>query len=177
MHEIRMCESSSAIGALPVVRIGRGFTTAELMIAVGIAAILTAIAVPALNTMVANQRLKTATFDLYSAMSYARSEAIKRNAVVSITPRAGGFAFGYDIRSGASIIKSQPANTALQITAPAGVLLEFDAYGRLTSASQYQIELSSSASTSALKRCVVVSPSGRPSIRVDNNKDGNCLNG
>src|SRR4051812_38092652 len=55
---------------------GRGFTTVELMVAVGIVAILAALAAPSLLAMIATQRVKTATFDLYSAMSYARSEAI-----------------------------------------------------------------------------------------------------
>src|SRR4051812_34722849 len=54
-----------------------GFTMTEMMVAVGIVAILTAVAAPPLLAMVAAQRVKTATFDLYSAMSYARSEAIK----------------------------------------------------------------------------------------------------
>ena len=47
----------------------RGFTMTELMIAVGIVAILTAVAAPSLMSVIAVQRVKTAAFDLYSAAS------------------------------------------------------------------------------------------------------------
>jgi type IV fimbrial biogenesis protein FimT len=156
---------------------GRGFTSVELMVAVGIAAILAAIAAPSLMAMVASQRVKTATFDLYSAMSYARSEAIKRSAVVTITPHTGGFAKGYDLSVGGAVIKSQMGDPNVSISAPTGTPLAFDAFGRLTTPALYQLELSSGQPGVTPKRCLVISTTGRPSIRVDGNHDGNCING
>lgn len=156
---------------------GRGFTTVELMVAVGIAAIIAALAAPSLLAMVANQRVKTATFDLYSAMSYARSEAIKRNAVVTIAPHAGNFTQGYDLTVGGTVIKTQMGDPSIAINAPAGVPLAFDGYGRLTSPALYQLEITSGSAGTTPKRCLVVSTTGRPSIRVDSNQDGNCING
>lgn len=156
---------------------GRGFTTVELMVAVGIAAILAAVAAPSLMAMVANQRVKTATFDLYSAMSYARSEAIKRSAVVTITPHTGGFGKGYDLTVGGTVIKSQMGDPNVSVSAPAGTPLAFDSFGRLTTPALYQLEVSSGQPGVTPKRCLVISTTGRPSIRVDGNQDGNCING
>lgn len=156
---------------------GRGFTTTELMVTVGIAAIIAALAAPSLMAMVANQRVKTATFDLYSAMSYARSEAIKRNAVVTIAPVSGSFTNGYDLTVGGTVIKRQTGDPNIAINAPSGVPLAFDGYGRLTSPALYQLEITSGNVGTTPKRCLVVSTTGRPSIRVDGNHDGNCING
>ena len=61
--------------------------------------------------------------------------------------------------------------------APAGVTLAFDGYGRLTVPARYQLELTSGQVTTTPKRCLVISSTGRPTIQVDNNHDGNCING
>ncbi len=160
-----------------ILRGEQGFTATELMVVVGIVGVLSAIAAPALMPVIAAQRVKTATFDLYAALTYARSEAIKRNSVVTITPRTGGFAYGYDLTVGGSVLRSQLGNPALAISTSTGTALAFDGYGRLTSPARYQLELTSIQSGGVPKRCLVINPTGRPSIRVDNNHDGNCFNG
>ena len=155
----------------------RGFTMTELMIALGIAAILAAVAAPSLISVIAVQRVKTAAFDLYSAVSYARSEAIKRDAVVTITPRNGAFSNGYDLVAGVAVLRSQTASPGVSISAPPGLTLAFDGSGRLTTPARYQLELTSGQVGATPKRCVIISTSGRPTIHVDNNHDGNCNNG
>jgi len=67
----------------------RGFTITELLIVVTIAGILMAAALPAYNDFVRNQRVKTASFDVFSSLVYARSEAVTRNASVTVTPTSG----------------------------------------------------------------------------------------
>ena len=147
------------------VRGERGFTAVELMVTIAIVGVLSAIAAPALMSMIQTQRVKSATFDLYAALTFARSEAIKRNAVVTITPRTGGFANGYDLFDANNVVlRSHLGSPAVSITAT-NAALAFDGYGRLTSAS-YQLQLTSSQSSSIPKRCLLISPTGRPSIRV-----------
>lgn len=155
----------------------RGFTMTELMVTVGIVAILSAVAAPPLMATIATQQVKTATFDLYSALSYARSEAIKRNSVVTITPHDGVFTNGYDLAAGASILRRQIGSPAVAINAPPGIALAFDGYGRLTTPTRFLLELTAVQSSATPKRCLVISPSGRASIRVDKDHDGNCING
>lgn len=59
----------------------------ELMVVVVIMAVLASLAAPSFRTFIISQRLKTASFDLYSSLLFARSEAVKRpNGTVQITP-------------------------------------------------------------------------------------------
>jgi len=64
-------------------RVG-GFTLIELMITIAAASILMAIAVPSFNQMIISGRLTAQSNEMVAALSLARSEAIKRNASVTL---------------------------------------------------------------------------------------------
>src|SRR5215469_10951958 len=57
-----------------------GFTVVELMITLGVAAILMVIAIPSFSHMINANRLTTAANELVGALNAARMEAIKKNA-------------------------------------------------------------------------------------------------
>jgi type IV fimbrial biogenesis protein FimT len=57
-----------------------GFTLPELAVTLGIAAIMSGLAVPAYNNFVASNRLTTTTNDFVTDVNLARLEAIKRQA-------------------------------------------------------------------------------------------------
>lgn len=154
-----------------------GFTLPELMVAVAIAAILAASAGPSFVDLIATQRVKTAAFDFYSGLMFARSAAITRNTVVAITPRDGDFANGWDIRAGSTVLRSRLGIGRIAVSTPAGVTLAYDQDGRLTSSGRYDVRLAASGNPMVATRCVSVDPGGRPSIRIDANRDGNCFNG
>ena len=69
-----------------------GFTVIELMVTVAVAAILVAIAVPAFNSFVLNNRDISQINALVASFNYARSEAIKQNlgSGVEVCPTSDG---------------------------------------------------------------------------------------
>ena len=67
----------------------RGFTIAELIIVVIIAAVLAAVAVPNLSEFVKDNSRATRVNTMVTALNYARGQAVTRNARVSICKSAG----------------------------------------------------------------------------------------
>ncbi len=65
-------------------RAERGFTLVELMVTVVVLAVLIAIGMPAMNGLINSNRLTAQSNELVGAIQMARSEAIKRNAPVSM---------------------------------------------------------------------------------------------
>lgn len=68
----------------------RGFTLIEALIAVAITAILTAVAVPSFATIEQNAARRTALNNFWHSIFLARSESIKRNAVIALCKSADG---------------------------------------------------------------------------------------
>lgn len=68
----------------------RGFTLVELMVSIGILAILTAVAIPSFTSVMVNYRLTTIANTFVASAQLARSEAIKRNGRVTMCKSADG---------------------------------------------------------------------------------------
>lgn len=67
-----------------------GFTLVELMITLMVAAILVTMGVPAFRDLMIKSRLSGQVQGLYGAISFARSEAIKRGSSVTLCRSADG---------------------------------------------------------------------------------------
>ncbi|MDR1855269.1 MAG: GspH/FimT family pseudopilin [Azoarcus sp.] len=78
----------------------RGFSLHELLIVLIIAAIFASIAAPGFTVLMQKNRIATATSDISGALSYIRSEAIRRGQTVALCPNAAGLAAGWDVRLG-----------------------------------------------------------------------------
>ncbi len=65
-------------------RLAPGFTLIELLVAIGVAGILAALAVPAFNTFIMNNRDAQQINSLALSFNYARSEAVKLNTTVGV---------------------------------------------------------------------------------------------
>lgn len=172
------CRSNSS----PVLRKKEsGFTLTELMVTIVILALLTAAALPSFRPFIVGQRIKSASFDIMSTLMLARSEAIKRNTNVLVTPASGSWLNGWAVSVGGTTLSQQAAlgnGLAIACYSPGPtvtpcVTLTYASNGRILPGSTApSIQLSSTdpnANAAVTTRCIGIDLSGRP-----NSKKGNC---
>lgn len=146
----------------------RGFTLVEMLTVVAVGAVLLTFGVTGMRDLVLNQRIKTASFDVYSSLTYARSEAITRNTTVTITPSAGNWAGGWSITDASgNTLRTQNALSNITVTCStctAGIVA-YNGMGRLnldSSAAAPQFEITAPGVTGSNMRCIRIDLSGRP---------------
>jgi len=145
-----------------------GFSLIELIVALSVMAILLAIAVPSFQEFIRGQRVKTTSFDVFAALNYARSEALKRNGDVTLTPVSSNWANGWGITAASSTLRTQASQTSsVLITGPASITYGRD--GRANANATIQVDANPSTA-SILSRCISLDLSGRP-----NSKKGSCV--
>jgi len=152
-----------------------GFTLIELLIAIAILAILAAIGTPSLQSLIATSRLKTAASEMHLSFILARSEAIKRNANVTITPSdADDWSQGWSVTFGSSTLSTQNRVPGLTVsttnaayTSKTVSSVTYTGTGRENSTDGVSFVFSLTDYPSVPARCVVVDPSGRASVVKD----------
>ncbi len=140
-------------------RTARGFTIVEMLMVTVVLVILLAVGLPSFSSFTRNQRVKTTSFDLFSSLVFARSEAIARNAKVTVSPNGGSWVNGWRITdSGGTVLREEEAVSSVAITGPASVV--YRGSGRLDGAVLPAFELTSAAA-GITSRCIRIDLSGR----------------
>ncbi|MFU8817083.1 MAG: GspH/FimT family pseudopilin [Pseudomonadales bacterium] len=85
----------------------KGFTVVELMVSLAVAAILMSMAIPAFNEFIQQRTMAARGNDFVLAVTYARSEAIRRGGIVSVQSGAGGGDWGSE---GYCVVVGTPGN-------------------------------------------------------------------
>jgi type IV fimbrial biogenesis protein FimT len=129
-----------------------GFTLAELMLALGISAILVAIAVPSMRSFIDNSRIRATSESIQNGLSLARNEAVRRNRTIEFV----ALTTGWVVRVPGTTAAIQEASgregrdgLTLTFTPGDADRITFDAFGRRTtnadgSAAITQVDVASS---------------------------------
>jgi len=147
-------------------RMHPGFTLIELVTVVAIFGVLAAIAAPSFSFLIAGQRASSAATELYLAMTQARSEAVKRNANVTLSKKTGGWSNGWQIPDPSDATKNIAVHGALNdstIVGPNSVV--YLTSGRIQGNSAPAFDITTTSGSSTVHRCVSSDLSGRPLIK------------
>ena len=145
----------------------RGFTLIELVIVVVMIAILSALAFPSMRSFIVRNRVRDAASDIFIVLNQARSEALKRNVTITLSPiTAGSWLSGWHIVdpvTGGDLEAHQPLQAInMSMTGPANV--RYQSTGRLTVAAAVAFNISASSGSYTASARVAIDPSGRPYI-------------
>lgn len=139
-----------------------GFTLIEAMVALFILSILLGVGVPSFRSLVASQQVRNASFDLSSAMLYARAEATKRSANVTIAAVSNNWANGWQISAGGTVLQTQNALSDVAV-ASAYTSVVFNKNGRVANfVSGQPIRFGlTQAGGGSITRCLRIDSNGR----------------
>jgi type IV fimbrial biogenesis protein FimT len=149
----------------------RGFTLIELMVTISVMAILLMIAVPSFNDATLGSKLGSYANNLVAGAHLARSEAIKRNAAVTLCVSSDGtdcatgdWEQGWIVRAtdGTVIQRQQALPAGLKITGSENSLV-FAPSG--VGATLATFTVCRATPEGAQKRVVEISATGRPGVK------------
>lgn len=146
-----------------------GFTLIEMMVTIAVLGILVAIALPGFRAFVIDSRMTAQANEFLAALTFARSEAIKRNASVTLSAKSGNWANGWVVTdaNGATLRDHAALEGSSTLTGGA-TALTFTSNGQASATLTFN--LCNPDTEIAPGRDIVVSVSGRASII----KPGTC---
>ncbi|HEX9172275.1 MAG TPA: GspH/FimT family pseudopilin [Telluria sp.] len=140
----------------------RGFTLPEILAVMAILAVLAAVAAPSFTQLIGTMRARSISSELYVSLARARSEAIKRNAEVTLAPQTdAAWQAGWHIVDPQDPSRRLDVHGALvgaTVSGPANVV--FLPNGRVKGADLPSFDIAVSAA--GRRRCITVDLGGRP---------------
>lgn len=135
----------------------------ELLVTIAIASILATVAIPSFAGLIASQRAKAAGSELFASLLETRAEAIKRNANVTLSPKTGGWATGWQIldpANAANVIDYHGTLTSVTVTGPTGIT--YRPSGRVLAGTATSFLITTTSGTATNYECISLNLSGRP---------------
>lgn len=140
-----------------------GFSLTELMITIAIVGILAAVSLPAFRGFLQSQKVRAAASDLHLSLIKARSEGIKRNTDVTISPISGDWSNGWNIVNPNVAGKLLDAHGATKVTVSGPASVIYNRAGRISG--NASVNFSITADDTETVRCVQISLSGLPIVK------------
>ena len=131
-------------------RRSRGFTMVELMVTLGVFAILSAIAMPTMRTVIANSQVRAAALSVQNGLAMARGEAIRLNTQVQFV-LGTDHSWSVQLAADGTVLQQATGKeyaTSVTITPNTTATVVFDAFGR-KSAGPTQINIKSTNASCA----------------------------
>jgi len=138
----------------------RGFTIIEMMIVIAIMVILTGVGSAGFVWLNQSTTIRGTAFDLVADLDFARSEAVKRNDDVIVRPISDDWQQGWQVVTGAQVLRSREAVGAQIGFASAPTALTFDGAGRASLTTVRNFQICPPSGGSVLGRVVRIDPSG-----------------
>ena len=124
--------------------------------------VLALLAGPAFSELMAQQRVQVAVTDLFTSLLRARSEAIKQNSDVTLTP-SGAWNAGWAVAVGGTNIDTHGATRDVSISEFSSLpAVTYRNSGRVSGPTTPRFTFS--ATQTSIKRCLTVSLSGEPVV-------------
>jgi type IV fimbrial biogenesis protein FimT len=141
-----------------------GFTLIEILVVLSIAVILVLIASPSFSYIIASRSAKSAASELFSSLQRARSEAITRNANVSLVPISGDWQNGWQVLSPTNtVLDNRSTVKGATITGPLSVI--YRSSGRISSTTVPSFLVTGTSGATNFYQCVSVDLTGRPYMK------------
>jgi type IV fimbrial biogenesis protein FimT len=140
-----------------------GFTMVEMMVVLAIVIVIVLIASPSFSNIMASRSAKSGASELFTTLVRARSEAIARNANVTVSPISGNWQNGWQILSANStVLDNRSSVKGVTVTGPASIV--FRSSGRISGTTAPSFVFTATA-VSNVYQCVSVGLNGRPYMK------------
>lgn len=142
----------------------RGFTLVELMITIAILAILLSWAVPSFNGIIRDNRVTTKTNEFVTALSLAKSEAIRRGVQIDVIANGGDWSTGWNVQvNGGAVLRQFEAPTGTIAVGGDAATISYSATGLPTDLSTTAVHNFTVCDSGDFGRQIRIA-TGRPSI-------------